>query len=453
MSGRSEKRSGVVLVCLALACTGVSVKAADHAAVFTDEQLIEKVFAITRTYLQDCQDPNTHVVYLRPLSTKAKWTSPADVKAGKPMPWGYGSGIQDTSLNTGQLLGAFLAAHQARPDPFLRDHCRNLFKAMQFIYSCTPVPGLVPRGPHPDDATAVYNDSSMDQHTTFIISLALYGNSGLADESETAFIRNALQEVGERLEKYGWSIKRADGETTSHVGFAWTSMVHEHASILLPTVMSLYRGTGNQHWLDVYEQFGAEKDGQRWKLLLPGPHFRINGHPIYANQNCFRLDALYRFEADPGRKKIAQDALAYAAKLQLEREYPNEFMIKEVPCDYRKLAEVCGWDGERLHGCEDAWRRFNPSFFKLPDHKLHANAMLAHLRFPLGGFHMALLSANREMIEEHVPSIWAMMNSVGDGADPVAGEIGGEARNLLAIVALHLYAHRFGERRGPEARP
>jgi hypothetical protein len=443
----------VVLVCLALACTGVSVKAADHAAVFTDEQLTEKVFAITRTYLQDCQDPKTHVVYLRPFSTKAKWTSPADVKAAKPMPWGYGSGIQDTSLNTGQLLGAFLAAHQARPDPFLRDHCRALFKAMQFIYSCTPVPGLVPRGPHPDDPTAVYNDSSMDQHTTFVISLALYATSGLADESEKAFVRKALQEVGERLEKYGWSIKRADGETTAHVGFAWTGMVHEHVSILLPTVLCLYRGTGNPHWRDAYERFGTEQDGQRWKLLSPGPHVRINGHPIYANQNCFRLNALYQFEEDTARKQIARDALAYSAKLQLEREYPNDYLLKNPNCDYAKLAQACGWDGATLKGCEDAWRQFKPSFFELPDSKLRANAMLAHLRFPLTGFHMALLSANRELITLHVASIRAMLNTVGGSVSEIGGETGGETRNLLAIVALHLYAQHFEAQAPPEVKP
>ena len=62
------------------------------------------------------------------------------------------------------------------------------------------------------------------------------------------WIRQSLSELGRRLESNDWSIKRADGETQAHVGFSWKSLSAGHASILLPTVLALHVGTGDEHW-------------------------------------------------------------------------------------------------------------------------------------------------------------------------------------------------------------
>jgi hypothetical protein len=255
--------------------------------------LVKRVRSLNEAYFNDFRHPETHVLYGARLSTKARWTSPADVLAENPHPWGYGSRIADTALHSGHVLVALLDAHDARPDPFLRENIARTFAALRFIGSLPethPKPGkpalagLVPRGPHPDDPAAWYDDSSMDQHTTYIISLARYANSPHATEEEKAWIRQSLEKVGRRLEKHGWSIKRADGVTQAHVGFSWKGFISQHASILLPAVYALYRGTGNEHWLETYESFRTEKEGRRWQLLHAGSHIKINGHPIYANQ-------------------------------------------------------------------------------------------------------------------------------------------------------------------------
>jgi len=365
------------------------------------------------------------------------------VKAKKPYPWGYGSSIQDTSLSSGHLLVGFLDAYNAKPDSFLYDNCKKLFKALKFIYSVSSVPGLVPRGPHPDDKTAYYDDASMDQVTTYIISLSRYANSSIADEEEKEFIKKSLQEVGERLEKYGWSIKRADGITETHVGFAWTGFVPEHASILLPTLLALYKGTGNKHWNEVYENFSAENDSLRWEKLKTS-NIRISSHPIYANQNCFRMNAFYRFEKNPERKKVIYDYLGYATKLQLERDFPGDWFrnyFKDF--DWKKLAEVCEWRDNSLHGCDSALEKFKPEIFEVSG-DIRGMAILSHVRFPLGGFHMVMTSEHKELIKEYVPKIWSMMNTVD--LEKISGETGGEVSNLLIIVSLHLYDYYFSQK-------
>jgi hypothetical protein len=432
----------VILMIFLFCCSVQYTEGGENMKVyFTKEELASKTFSLVKSYFADFQDPETYVCYGGRLKDKDTWTSPADVKAKKPQPWGYGSRIEDTALHCGHILVALLDAYESKPDPYLYDNCKKMFKSLKFIYSLSSVPGLVPRGPHPNDKTAYYDDSSMDQHTTYIISLARYTNSTIADKEEKEFIKKSLQEIGERLEKYRWSIKQADGKTESHVGFAWTGQTNtEHISILLPTLLALYEGTRDKHWLDVYEKFSNENDGIRWKTLIPGPHTIIDEHPIYANQNCFRVNAFYRFEKNPERKKIIYDLLEKFTSLQLEREFPGKWFEDLIKYPTEKVAKTCNWESNSLQGCEMAWKKFQPSFFDINDGIIKGSAMLAHVRFPLGGFHMVILSEHKDLIKKYTPKIWEMLNTVD-----LTKVYSGETNYLFTVVALHLYANYFNE--------
>ncbi len=233
---------------------------------------------------------------------------------------------------------------------------------------------------------------------------------------------------------------RADGVTRAHVGFTWKGFNSSHASILLPSVLALYHGTGDPHWRETYDALFREKDSERWKQLHPGPHVRINGHPIYANQNAFRINAYHRFETTPERKAVLRDLLEQSTTLQLNRDFPGEFYRKYHTDDrWDRARRTFGWKDADLHGCVEAWNGFEPSML---DHKDASLAGLAHVRFPLGGFHMVLLSENESMIAEHTPSIWNMLRTMD--LEKISS---GETCYLLTAVGLHLYAHHH---RGPD---
>jgi hypothetical protein len=426
----------------AMLCAGTGATSADADE---KEALPKKVFSLLENYLDAFQHADTGILYGARLSGKDNWTSPQDVRQEKPKPRGYGSRIADTALHTGHMLVALLGAHEARPDPYLRRQIARLFAALKLIGSLPethPKPGrpdlegLVPRGPHPNDQAAYYDDSSMDQHTTYIISLAVYANSSLATESEKTWIRESLDKVGRRLERHGWSIKRADGVTQAHVGFSWKGHNSSHASILLPAVAALYHGTGNRHWLEQYEDFLSEAEGKRWQMVHPGPHVRINSHPIYANQNAFRLHAWHRFEPDEERKQVIRGLLKQSVEMQLSRDFPGEFYRRFHDAkNWQELAARYGWQDTELRGATIAWAKFDP---KLLEGERNGLAALAHIRFPLGGFHMALLSESRELIGENVPAIHKMLDSVN-----LAQIDAGETHYLFSVVALHLYANHF----------
>jgi hypothetical protein len=141
------------------------------------------------------------------------------------------------------------------------------------------------------------------------------------------------------------------------------------------------------------------------------------------------------------RREILKALLARVTRIQLKREYPNAFLTKLLPIDWKRLASECGWGGETLAGCEAAWKAYRPGFFDLPDSRLRNAAQLAHVRFPLGGVHMALLSQDPELIGHQGPMAWDMLEKVD-----LARIESGETRYLFAVVALLLYAERHTSR-------
>jgi len=414
----------------------------------SDSEVIELAFSQTRQYLTEFQDPDTGVLYGSRLTTKGSWTSPAEVLDELPHPWGYGSRIADTVLHTGHMLVALLDAWEARPDPFLEAQIRKHFSALKMIGSLPethPKPGkpalegLVPRGPHPDDDSAWFDDSSMDQHTTYLISLAIYSHSALASADDQQWIKESLGKVGRRLEQNDWAILRADGETQAHVGFSWKGFNSSHASILLPSVLALYRGTGDEHWKERYEFFLSEAEGKRWEQVHPGPHVRINGHPIYANQNAFRVNAWYHLEGDESRRRVIAGLLKQSVEMQLARDFPGEFYRKYHPPEtWEKLQKEFNWEDRELRGASLAWNKFRPEFL---DHKESGLAALAHVRFPLGGFHMVLLSEEPALIQAHLKETWNLLRTVD--LEKISA---GETHYLFTVVGLHLYALHFRDR-------
>lgn len=418
----------------------------------SEKQITEQVFSQAKQYFLDFQHPETGVLYGSRLSGKKSWISPADVLAEKPMPWGYGSRIADTGLHTGHILAALLDAYEARPDPFLKKEILKCYKALKLIGSLPETHpkadkpaqiGLVPRGPHPDDMNAWFDDSSMDQHTTYIISLALFASSELASDEDKAWIKQSLGKVGRRLEGNDWSIKRADGVTESHVGFSWRGYNSNHVSILLPAVLALYEGTQDEHWLKQYEFFLNEAKGKRWQAVHPGSHIKINGHPIYANQNAFRVNAWYQFEKNAQRKKVIAALLRQSTQMQLARDFPGEMYRKfHSEEKWQRVRKSFAWGDAELHGAASAWQKFQSPMLAGKDGGM---AALAHVRFPLGGYHMVLQSEQADLIRENLPAIWKMLTTVH------LNEIGAaETHYLFTVVGLHLYALYF---RHPEFFP
>jgi len=234
---------------------------------------------------------NTQLVYLSPLNRPdgiGHLEAPENIQKGyckgRFLPWGYGSGIEDVNLYTGQLLVALRGAYIKTKDPDLARYLKYYFQGIRNSASVSKVKGFVSRGPHPD-GKSYYTDPSRDQVSSHIYGLWAYFRSGVATDEEKRFIKNRIEDVFERLEGDNWVVLREDGVTKAHAGESWLTEETHAATTLLPALAMAYDITGNMKWLDSYKKFSPVM----WPHLNPAEKFKFRGHPLYIYQQLYKL--------------------------------------------------------------------------------------------------------------------------------------------------------------------
>lgn len=266
--------------------------------------------------------------------------SPAEIAQGlvngKPMPYGYGSGIQDVALENGQLLFALCEAQEATGDAFYAARARALFRALRRLTEISPEKGFVPRGPHPD-GRSYYRDSSRDQHAAYVEVLWRFGRSPLATEEDRRFVAATLGDIARRMERNGWRILVEDNSHQAHVGWTWVQPTTIGAITLLSVLAPVRDATGDAHWRKLYDDFSAEREGVRWnRLLQPDTVAAAQPLTLYGNQFDQALVVLRRTETDANRRAQIAELIRRRAVRGLDA---NVFATNE----WRRL----DWAGER----------------------------------------------------------------------------------------------------------
>jgi len=262
---------------------------------------------------------NTDLPYLQRLDGPrgtAVLESPAEIAAGRAegveKPWGYGSGIEDVALANGLLLFALCDAYDAAPSPWIKRFSRRAFNGMRRVATLSPVPGFIPRGPHPD-GVSYYRDSSTDQHTIFVCAMWRFFRSPMADEDDRAFIRRELDEFARRMEHNAWTLMVEDDSRRAHVGWDWRAKNHTSSHILLSMLGAVADATGDPHWRDEYKRFSEEGNGVRWEWVGRDPTEEPR-YTLFYNQFTVRLATLMRVEKNPARRDIVGGRLTRLAR-------------------------------------------------------------------------------------------------------------------------------------------
>ena len=429
------------------------------------DALVDNVKQLCRDYLEGFGSANTPLVYHHRLNGPkglAALESPEEIAKGrvrgKEMPYGYGSGIQDVALENGHFLFALCDAYEATGDEFFADTARHIFSGMKLVATVSPVPGFVPRGPHPD-GKSYYRNSSMDQHTTFVYALWRYHRSPLATEQDRAFIADVLDKVARRMEQHDWAIKVEDGGETAHVGFSWLQFTRTGATVLLAVLAAVADVTGDEHWRELYERLGREREGLRWKLLSVEGGDKWAPLTLYSNQFAVGLAVLGRAETDPARR----EALGAYRKLVAERmlrsnvfdeacwrrldwagNWPDKTNQRDdwVEQETEKLLQPFGLSVREPATVFDVYARFDPQVWAQRDWKLtKINGKLC-FGIPTVAIHAALLSEDAALAEEVAPRVGDMV------AKMVAhGRLYDHGENYNRAVALGLHLLARGERR------
>ena len=430
---------------LALAAGGEDAMAAD------DDRLASRVKGLCRKYIEGFGSKNTNLVYHRRLNGARGvrvLSSPQEIAKGtvrgKPMPYGYGSGIQDVPLENGQFLFALCDAHEATADRYLAETAKHIFQGMQLVATVSPEPGFVPRGPHPD-RKSYYRNSSRDQHAAFVEGMWRFSRSPLATAEDKAFIAKALDRTARRMERNAWKIMVEDGSEMAHVGWGWRQHTSIGAITLLSFLAQVRDATGDDHWARLYEQFSREKDSLRWrKLLHPDAVGQWRPLTLYSNQFDQALAALERTENDVERRRQLR---AFSRRIALRTLESNVFNTAHwrrldwagglSDAETEKRLQPFGLSLKRKATVFDLYRAFDPKQWQ--DRRRTIRAVSGKLCFgiPTVAFHAAIFSQDPELIRRVAPGVRDMV-----GKMLAHGHLytGGEDFNRAVVLGLLLVA-------------
>ena len=289
---------------------------------------VERVESLVRGYVDGFVSPATDLAYgLRINGPRGIGVleSPAEIAAkrvrGEYRPWGYGAGIEDVAYQNGMLLFALCDAEEATGNVYFAQVARRIAGGLRRLSTLSPVPGFVPRGPHPD-GKSYYPDSSRDQHSLYVCGLWRYYHSRLASAADKDWIRTVAGQIVRRLEKNGWSILAEDDSVEAHAGGSILPPTPMDAALLFVMLAAAHDLTGDAHWQEVSERFGREKDGMRWKLLDAEIDRTEKGRwDLFSNQDAFRTETLRRIETNADHKAILRRRLERMAGDMLESPY------------------------------------------------------------------------------------------------------------------------------------
>lgn len=421
---------------------------------------MDDVKELGRDYLEGFGSAATGLVYHHRLNSPeglGALESPEEIALGRvrgqDMPYGYGSGIQDVALENGHLLFALCDAYEATGDAFLGETARRIFGGMKLVATVSRVRGFVPRGPHPD-GKSYYRDSSMDQHTTLVYALWRYCHSPLATEDDKQFIADELDSVAGRLEQYDWGIRVEDGSKQAHVGFSWLQFTRTGATVLLAVLGAIADVTADEHWRDVYQRLGAEKDGARWKLLSADSPEKWPPFTLYSNQFAVGLAVLARTEGNRARRAQVQTYHRVMAERMLRSNvfdeeqwrrldwagnYPDKTNQPDgwVEQETEALLEPFGLSLKRPATVFGVYGEFDPDKWRSDDWKIRKINGKLCVGIPTVAFHAALLTQEPDLARQVAPDVRDMTEKMLSHGHLYTH---GEDFNRAVVLGLHLLA-------------
>lgn len=318
-----------------------SVYATDSTGVRTtpelsDQEIQAKVEGLHQHIWKYFYHPQVKLLYdyIAPLQEKDRWAhlpTAEEVNANNPSVGGWGTGMEDGSINGGAYLAGMVYRHEVTGQPKHAEDARKIYEGLRLLGTVVDRKGFIPRSVLPDGKT-YYTNSSVDQYTMYVYGLYTYYHSSIATKQEKAQIRSIMHDICSRIEEDGFDILTHDGKPArvSRIG----AIRSDRSSRLLEMYRVGYDVTGDKHWLDIYEEKVAENQYARLRdITTPS---RVNTMPwnvrqaVYGIlQNQASLIPLFEVETSLLTKAVYLEAMHLNAnivsdRVTLFREYdPN----------------------------------------------------------------------------------------------------------------------------------
>lgn len=193
--------------------------------------------------------------------------SPKEIAASVPNPCGWGTGMEDSSLNGGTALDALVSAYELTGDERIKLYIDSVFRG---LLRCAAIEdgGFIARSVSPFDGKSRYIESSRDQYTHWVCGALRLYDSPLCDEAQRTEIRRVLCAVADKCKRdvipeNEYQMTRADGS----IGIVCKMYggVGAHEILRMPMFyLAAYHVSGDQRYKTEYDKYIDEAlDGSR----------------------------------------------------------------------------------------------------------------------------------------------------------------------------------------------
>ena len=168
------------------------------------QELLEKQIQSGWDFVMDkLYHPDTHMIYdyltkETAVASAEDYPTPEEIRLSAPNPCGWGTGMEDSTLNLSSMTEAVLARYALTKDDGLKPLLQMLYKGL--IKNATAAePGFIARSICPADGVSVYMDSSKDQYTNWVYAAHRMLHSDLISCDQKNNLREILINIAKQF--------------------------------------------------------------------------------------------------------------------------------------------------------------------------------------------------------------------------------------------------------------
>ncbi len=287
--------------------------------------------------------PKTHMIYDMLMGESIEETldlypTPEEIKNSIPNPCGWGTCMENSTLNFCVMLEAIIARYKVTADPNMKRYADELIQGLIINGTVSKEKGFIARCVAPSDGKSYYIDSSRDQYTHWIYAAHMLLSSSLATDAQKQTLREVLIEIAKKAER---DVKpenkgcmcRVDGKP-GIVSAMDSPELAPHEILRLPMIYAAaYEASGDEHWLKTYHGIRDRfLDWAEEKYTLPWlENTAKNGGSVSGvEQHQYSVRALYDIETEPEYRE------RYRKQLEISAD-ASTYFLKEA---YKNLEAV-----------------------------------------------------------------------------------------------------------------
>lgn len=275
-----------------------------------------------------------HIIYdYVGLNGEVCLPTPEECEMNKPSALGYWTPIEDGAFFTGLYLDAQCGFYELNKTEERREEIQKLIRGLYKLQDVCETPGFICRGVG-TDGQCHYPASSNDQNLPWIAGLWRYLRTDIPSPVERKECEGRLIGHINALKENNWIIP---GDQIGFETANMRAMEGFHGSLSAPHLIftaKIHDALAGDDEEKLYKYFLNEvHEGKTRKdIIAAGVPFADRGQAWFISNSQYAIHQLYRWETDPGLKKIYARSLRATA----ENAVPSIAAYKDYPLNERK---------------------------------------------------------------------------------------------------------------------